>query len=112
MFNATKPGEFKHLNDFASQKGDGDEIAKMRFYGLVEAMPNTDDPTKTHSGMWRLTPLGRQFVQGAATVQKYVWVYRSVLKRSGGPQIRLSDCFGKKFDIRETRPGYVEKVKK
>lgn len=108
LYNKTKPGEYAHLNEFASQLGDGDEIAKMKFYGLVVAMPNTDDPTKTHSGMWCLTDLGRRFVEGTATVQKYVWIYRSKLKRREGPQIKLSDCLGKKFDIRETGKGRFE----
>lgn len=100
LYKHTQPGEFKHNTEFADNPGDGDEIAKCRYWGLVET-GGTAAKEKIHTGHWRLTPHGRWFVQGKCTIIKYVWVYQSEARGWEGPQVSIYDCLKQKFDIRE-----------
>ncbi len=42
------------------------DFAKLRFFGLIEATE--------HEGVWNITPVGRDFLAGVASVPEYVFV--------------------------------------
>jgi hypothetical protein len=76
------------------------DYGKLRWWDLVEAMPN-DDPDKRNSGFWRLTPKGVAFVLGKITVTKTANVYADTLLGMEGEQVSIESCLGKKFSYRE-----------
>ena len=82
------------------------DFAKLRYWNLVEE----SDERRTdggRAGWWRVTDLGRQFVQEAVLVRKYVYVYdgrpvhlpgRSTFE---GPHISIRTALGKRFNLDE-----------
>ncbi len=100
LYKKTQPGGYSHITEFAESRGDGDEIAKTRYWQLAAPGENTDKK-KLHSGYWKLTDFGRQFVEGRVSIYKYVWVYRAHAMAYDGEGVSIYDCYGQHFDIRE-----------
>ena len=100
-------GNYFHVPSSGAINGGGD-YAKLRFWGLIEAMPN-DNPLKRSSGMWRLTTLGREFVFGRTTVSA-VCYYRhpegGILGFEPG-QIDIATALGKNFSYPSLMQGYT-----
>lgn len=69
----------------------GDE-AKLRYWSLVECV---------NGSLWRVTELGRQFVEGAATVPKFALVYNSRVLGFEGEPVTIHDALGNRFDLAE-----------
>ena len=76
------------------------QLASNRWWDLVERAPN-DDPAIKHSGMWRLTVLGRNFVKGFTTVKSHIWHYNSELLGRDGDYIKIDEALGKHFNYSE-----------
>ena len=76
------------------------QLASNRWWGLVERAPN-DDPAIKHSGMWRLTILGRNFVKGFCTVRSHIWHYNSEVLSLDGDLINIQEALGKHFNYSE-----------
>jgi hypothetical protein len=74
---AVEPSEYlQPLNYVDITKGPAwllrsNQLATLRWWKLVERMPN-DDPSKKHSGMWRVTTLGVKFLSGDSSVPRRV----------------------------------------
>jgi len=104
--NSTQ-GEYLHVPSSGAINGGGD-YAKLRYWNLIEKSPINPDPEKKSSGLWKLTPEGREFAQNKATTNKICY-YR---KPEGGvlgfepEQISIVDCLGKKFNYEELMTGY------
>lgn len=56
----------------------GGDYAKMRWWGLIEPQPDQvrADGSK-RAGFWRITNLGRQFVEGSVKVRRCLYEYNS-----------------------------------
>ena len=99
---------YYHVPSSGAINGGGD-YAKLRFWGLIEAMPNSDS-NKRSSGMWRLTHLGREFVFGRTTVSSTCY-YRHP---EGGvlgfepEQIGIKEALGKNFNYHSLMNGYTQ----
>jgi len=65
---------FKPLNIAASIRAD---IPKLRFWGLIEPAKLGSKDGNPHSGYYRLTPFGRNFVMGGVSVPKYLKIYNN-----------------------------------
>jgi hypothetical protein len=74
----------------------------LRWWGLIERMPSSDDSSKKHSGMWRPTELGVEFVRGATKVPAYVYHYNNEVDGWSDEQIDIREAFGTKFNYTET----------
>lgn len=70
----------------------------LRHWGLIEEMANKD-PSKKSSGSWRITHVGKRFVNGEYSVSKYAWLYNGHLNGFSGDMIKISDCI-QRFDYR------------
>jgi hypothetical protein len=87
-----------HISEIFRDRGD---FAKLRFWGLIQELPNTET-TKKSSGVWRITTEGKLFVT------QNVWVPLYVTLRWGnehvgfaGPRVKINETLGKKFDYEE-----------
>jgi hypothetical protein len=96
VYTVSEPGEFVHLARIAGPACEG---GKARYWGLVEEESSV--VTEGRSGYWRLTQLGRAFVQGRSSVPQYAFIYDSRCLRTGGPLVTIHHCLGKKFDYAE-----------
>lgn len=94
----------------ASANADG-QLAKSRFWGLIETKPNTN-PSKKDSGLWRPTISGVAFVCGQASIRKTAVVYDNVLEGFEGETISINTAKRDHFDVQELMTGIpVEKIK-
>jgi len=76
------------------------QLASNRWWNLVERKPN-DDPKIKHSGMWRLTTLGRNFVMGYTAVKSHIWHYNSQALGFDGEWIKIQEALGEHFNYSE-----------
>jgi len=96
-----------HLNQIGTPKNGGGDFTKLRYWGLIEQRPGLEDPDKKNDGHWRITQIGRDFVEGKKTIIKYCHVYNNVVGYRDGPQITIHDALGKdKFKYPELM-GYL-----
>lgn len=72
--------------------------ASLHYWGLLEAKNNILNPAKKHSGLWKITPLGIEFVKNQTTVQKYAILYNKKLLKLDGIDINIKDALGSKFN--------------
>lgn len=90
---------FERVRYTASSLGGGG-FAALALWGLIEQMPKTKAIGKGKtSGFWQITFKGRQFVEGAIQVPKYVRVYNRSLLEFRGEDVSLQDCFDDPFDF-------------
>lgn len=92
-FHATKDlAHHNHLN------ANSVEYTKLKFWGLTEQRPNPKDSTKKDSGYWRVTPLGREFALGRATVPRHVIVFNNRVEDFSEEMVTIKDALGDAFD--------------
>jgi hypothetical protein len=78
------------------------QYATMRHWKLVERLPKDPEQTKTKtSGIWRPTPLGRQFAYGQASVIDAVIIYKGTRMAFHGEPVHIMDVRGG-FDYAQT----------
>ena len=80
----------------------GGSFAKMAHWGLIEQMPNADDPTKKCSGMWRPTQEGMDFADGKIRVPRAVKLYNGdSYGFTDDGWVSIHDIWDKQFDFQE-----------
>jgi hypothetical protein len=81
----------------------GGNYAKLRFWGLIEAYPHNAEalPDKSSAGYWRVTTLGKLFVECKATIPQHIFIYLNTNAGVGGKQVSITDCLGNKFNFGE-----------
>lgn len=77
------------------------QLPTLRWWDMVERRAN-DDEHKKFSGMWRVTPLGRQFVEGTVSVPKKVYTYKGDVEGQSIDTVKIHQCFKDYFDYEET----------
>jgi len=70
------------------------EFCKLQCWGLIEPRPKD-------SGYWRLTDLGRAFVEKRTTVKSHIVVFNNTLEGFHGCDILITDALASKFDYDE-----------
>lgn len=93
--------EYHHRNDFIPSKNhSGGDWARLVHWGLIESKVN-EDPEKKCSGIWRITDLGIDFVQGNATVPVNCYIYNNVLYGKSPMLCSIKHALGEKFSYPE-----------
>jgi len=111
LYRATDdPEEFVYLPPILDRMMTG--TAHQGGYGtlshhwkLIEQRPGVRDDGSDRVGWWRLTPLGRDFVRGVATVPRTATLYNDHCIKLDGPQWTIRDALVNKFDYRELMEG-------
>lgn len=92
------PG-WHHNREFKDDVSAGD-FHKFRYWRIIEQKPNDDDG-KRDSGMWRITELGRDFVEERVSVPKTAYVYNRKVREWSDDSIKIREALGKKFSYPE-----------
>jgi len=87
------------LPSYGSGRQRGD-YAYLQHWDLIENMPN-DDTNKRSSGHWRLTEMGKAFVERKLWVHSHCIILNGELLGLNGPYIWIDDALGKCFNYRE-----------
>lgn len=90
---------FSHVNELKAMglKGQGD-ASRLKHWGLAEE-EKIRRPDGGRAGYWRVTDLGESFLQGRATIPKYVYVYDGKVLDTDGDPVTARQCLGNKFDL-------------
>ena len=77
------------------------EYSKLQYWGLLEQLPNENDPTKKTTGMWKITRRGIHVVLGNLRVEEAVFVFKTKVISKSEEMVHISETLGKKFDYSE-----------
>ena len=68
-------------------------IGKVRYWGLVEQKPNTEDPSMKTVGLWRPTELGLRFVSDPTVrVPKYKDIFHDVVRGESDATVNIVEA--------------------
>jgi len=96
--------DWVHAASMKSYKG-GDAV-KPRYWGLIEKMEGTRPDGSTRNGYWRLTDLGRRFVEGTYSPPAWVWTYdEELVAGPSGPPRGIREAVGRKFNYEDLMAG-------
>ena len=92
-----------HTRDVVLEKSAGaGDFSKLECWGLIYRQPHVQGlEGKRTSGMWKITPLGKDFIEGRALVPHYAYIFNGKLLELGGVDIHIQHALGKQFDYRE-----------
>ena len=90
-----------HIKDLIEGEGGGADFAKLRYWGLIVEIENTN-PKKKNSGRWKVTNEGLAFILGYSQIPKYALIYNGrFLEFDGDETITIQDALGNKFNYQE-----------
>lgn len=72
----------------------------LRYWSLI-VEEIEERPDGGRSGWWRVTVAGEAFLRREVAVLKYALVYDGRLLKLEGPEVRIQECLGSKFDLGE-----------
>jgi hypothetical protein len=76
--------------------------AKMKLWGLIEEKPGVRDDGSPRVGFYRMTVLGRRFVDREVKVPSHVYIYNGEpLQRVVEEMITIDDALGRDFSFAE-----------
>jgi hypothetical protein len=87
------------------------QLPTLRWWDLVERRPNTEDEKKKHSGYWRVTQKGLDFVLKHTRVPKKVFTYNGEVEGVSLETVAIEDCFKDFFDYQDVMNTYFKKGK-
>ncbi len=77
------------------------DYAKLRYWGLIEAMPEVGGSRGRTNGYWRITKKGEEFVEGRITVPARIHLLDNRVVGWSPKTVTIQDVLGKKFDYNE-----------
>lgn len=81
------------------------QLSTLRWWGLVERMTPPPDEKKNktkHSGMWRITLKGMDFVEGRTTVPRQVFTYNADVVGFSEDITTYEQCKDRHFNLKQT----------
>jgi hypothetical protein len=76
--------------------------ALLRHWGLAESKNPVSKGRNDESGLWKVTQLGMEFVEGMTSVPGKIMTWKGkIIKQPHGAAITLKDALGKKFSLAE-----------
>ena len=76
----------------------GGDVVKLRYWGLLERAKGERSDGSDRVGRYRITEVGRQFVEGKIAVPKYVYLYNQRLFRLSEEMTTVQQALGSKFN--------------
>lgn len=110
--------EWCHSREITKEINITGDFAKMLYWGLIEAKPNTResikqskddngnivsekiivrDESKKNSGFWKITEKGKDFVNGDITIPSHALIYNAECIGFSGTTTTIQASLGKKF---------------
>lgn len=96
--------DYYHISqiDASRTKAGGGDFAKLKYWGLVEEMKHDPSNTKKRtSGMWKITNMGKSFVENRMRVVEVIEIFNQRPIRARGGQVSIIDTLGKEFNYSE-----------
>jgi hypothetical protein len=77
------------------------ESTHGHWWKLMEQPPDLREDGARGNGLWRITPLGVEFVCRRRRVPKYARIYDGRCLGYRGAAVSITQCLGQRFDYRE-----------
>ena len=92
-------GWFHLMNECTSRRVNamGMEYSKLQHWGFIEPRGDEPDTGARSSGFWRITKVGREFVEGSLSVPKHIYLYDQAFIRFGDERTTIQEALGEKF---------------
>jgi hypothetical protein len=108
MIEFRKADEWIHVNDYFKNIGincNAYNYGKLKFWGLIEKMEKDPGIDKNSSGFWRITKLGRDFVDGNSTIPSHVYFFNNKVIGFSTSRATIIETLGKRFSYWELMRG-------
>jgi hypothetical protein len=79
----------------------GGDVVKLRYWGLLERATGERDDGSDRVGRYRITEVGKQFVEGKIAVPRYVYLYNQLLLRLSEEMTTMREALGDRFKYDE-----------
>ena len=83
------------------------QLSTLRWWGLIERAPNDGKNKTKHSGVWRVTAAGFDFVHHGVRIPKNVFTYNDTVQGFGTETVTIKDCFTDNFDYNATMSAHL-----
>lgn len=83
----------------------GGDVVKLRYWGLLERAAGERPDGSDRIGRYKITDLGKQFVEGRVAVPQYVYLYNQLLLRLSEEMTTIKDALGQRFNYDELMKG-------
>jgi hypothetical protein len=83
----------------------GGDVVKLRYWGLLERGDGERDDGSDRVGRYRITDLGKKFVEGKIAVPRYVYLYNQLLLRLSEEMTTVQEALGDRFNYAELMVG-------
>jgi hypothetical protein len=83
----------------------GGDVVKLRYWGLLERAKGERSDGSDRVGRYRITEIGKQFVEGKIAVPKYIYLYNQRLFRLSEEMTTVQQALGSKFNYGELMGG-------
>lgn len=83
----------------------GGDVVKLRYWGLLERQKDRREDGSDRVGMYRITEVGKKFVEGKIAVPAYVYLYNQLLLRLSEEMVTITEALGSKFSYDELMKG-------
>jgi len=110
LYKMSRGNEYIHVNELNDRTTNkiplygGGDFAKLSYWKLIEPLPKDDDDddgaAKT-SGYWRITEIGKKFVEGKTDLFKYANIYDGRIMGYSGDKQTIQEALKNKFNYRE-----------
>lgn len=93
---------YHHISKFEAWRDGygGGQFAKVKYWGFAVDKTNSDDSKRT-SGMWAITPKGKEFVRNQLSVPSHVLIFNKKSYGFDGEQVTIKDILDTKFNYME-----------
>lgn len=102
-FRQAEAEEWLHVPSYLIEQNAPDrECAKLRYWGLIEECPADRPDGSPHAGFYKITELGKSFVNRKVRVPRYIYLYnKEPVKRKDDDTIDIYEALGEKFSYNE-----------
>lgn len=100
LWRLYRAGGVVNIKDLGLTRNQWDNFQKLRYWGLVA--PAFRESGVRMNGCWYITPLGLDFVERGAPIQKSVWTYRGNTVRFEGDTCFFNDTHEVEYEKKES----------
>lgn len=91
--------DYLHIEKYLARRTRATDFYKLKFWGIIESKPLINGTVSC--GMWKVTPLGFDFVHRRCTVPKRAAIYNDELLGFSKDHTDIVESLGEYFDYSE-----------
>lgn len=106
LYHDCKQIEYVHVNQIEVHHQIQGSFAKLEHWQLIEKKP-IEAEDKKNSGMWKITEIGKKFVELKKNVPSHVLILNGTRRGYDGDRISIRIALGNQFSYNELMSSYA-----